>query len=428
MTLLSLRHPILRSLRPFKYGHYPSFRYTLSQRHARGRGSTMEGKYEYYPVSIGDFLGEGRYRIVHKLTHRPRAVTWLARDFESETLVALNIRSQPLDASWDNVQEPEIVAPASLVKSRQHNKGPNAILHLRAPERYFTVATPYTQHLCLVYNMKGTGPSVEEVVSVTGQPLEPGLERGVAKQVAESMAMMHAEGWIHGSMCTANINFCLNPRFQEWPDEVVYAYFGKPRKERRAKRFRLGPLGTSECVDLGRILQHSKEYDFLNQNIVLTGFERSFNCNNSFPLIPYLRPAPRVMRPRSPNSGSELGILLTYGLSPRLFPERSEEDADRTMKNSRIPLGARERWPLPEPWKAEFVMRVEGVTKQNRGPFVFHVEGISLDAELMSAGVQDREERRLMLELLKRMLRHNPEDRIRIDEVVAHPWFTYVDC
>ncbi|KAF6749492.1 kinase-like domain-containing protein [Ephemerocybe angulata] len=385
----------------------------------------MEGKYEYYPVSIGDILGEGHYRIVHKLTHRPTAVTWLARDCESETLVALKIRSQPLDASWDNVQEPEIVAPASLVKSRQHNKGPSAILRLQAPERYFTVTTPYTQHLCLVYNMKSTGPSVEEVISLTGRPLEPGLARGVAKQVAESMAMMHGEGWIHGSMCTANISFCLNPRFQEWPDEVVYAYFGKPRKERRAKRFRLGPLGTSDKASFLQVLN-----------------DHSTATTPSL-LIPYLRPAPPSHAPPShapPESqfGERAGFpsdvwalactLFEIRTGQRLFPERSEEDADRTMKNSRIPLGARGRWPLPEPWKAEFVMRVEAVTKEDRGPFVFHVEGISLDAELMSAGVQDREERRLMLELLKRMLQYSPEDRIRIDEVVAHPWFTYVDC
>ncbi|KAF6744617.1 hypothetical protein DFP72DRAFT_68261 [Ephemerocybe angulata] len=102
-------------------------------------------------------------------------------------------------------------------------------------------------------------------------------------------------------------------------------------------------------VDLRRLLQHTKEYDLLNEDIVLTGFERSFNFNNSFPPDSLPEACPPSHATPEPQFGERVGFLsevlalactvFEIRTGQRRFSEQSEEDTDRTMKNSLVPLG-----------------------------------------------------------------------------------------
>ncbi|KAJ6492262.1 kinase-like protein [Mycena sanguinolenta] len=108
---------------------------------------------------------------------------------------------------------------------------------------------------------------------------------------------------------------------------------------------------------------------------------------------------------------------------------------------------------LPDPWWDAFTERTQwfeddGAPKiaeaQERAGLLIQASKSSIRAKLLSIGTQDdppqvdegpmversgvtlrEEEMRFLGDLLEKMLKYPPEERIGIKEVVAHPWFTF---
>jgi serine/threonine-protein kinase SRPK3 len=155
----------------------------------------------FHPVTTGDILGEGRYKILHKLGYGGSSMVWLARDLMPPSpMVALKILTA--EASARRGQEiPEVAIPTTLLSTK------HLISHfpcrIEAPLHHFIERGPNGSHLCIATTF--FGPSLSSFFEVPGlrlgsRRLRGDLARKIAKQVANCVYCMHHAGYIHGGM------------------------------------------------------------------------------------------------------------------------------------------------------------------------------------------------------------------------------------
>jgi serine/threonine-protein kinase SRPK3 len=249
--------------------------------------------------------------------------------------------------------------------------------------------------------------------------------------------------------------FRLLPHVIKWSDAEVYAHLGDPETEN--VRTRDGqPPGPHALAMLVAPIQDSKMSDatLLQESIVVGDFGQSYIV-------------------ASPPSSYEPGTVLNYQSPEARFEGRVGFEADiwalgcaifeiRTgfalfesflgsdvdiLRQMVETLGR-----LPDPWWAAFEQRAlwfeeNGQPKseqdQERAGVLLKAYRSSIRAKLLEIGKQDdppsedegpmnekpgvrphEDEIGLLEDLLEKMLKYIPEERIRIQDVIRHPWFT----
>jgi serine/threonine-protein kinase SRPK3 len=154
-----------------------------------------------HPVSIGDSMDQGRYRLVHKLGNGFDTVTWLARDLQWEDgsnskgpLVAIKI----LEASDPSVhsQPPKEMRIAQAFQALAADRGREDIRsQLLSIHSSFTEVGPNGTHACLVSSI--AGPNLHWVRSFAKGEIRSDLARKVCRQVTEALSIIHASGYVH---------------------------------------------------------------------------------------------------------------------------------------------------------------------------------------------------------------------------------------
>lgn len=250
--------------------------------------------------------------------------------------------------------------------------------------------------------------------------------------------------------------FGLSPRVLEWSDTEVYLHLGHPETEE--VRTRDGqPPGLHVPAVLVAPIQNSKISDasLLQEKITICDFGQSYLAASPPPsyepgtLLNYQSPEGRF----EGHVGFEADI---WSLACAIFEIRagcplfepilgSDVDMLRQMIET---LGR-----LPDPWWGTFEHRSlwfeeDGQPKteqeQERVGVLLTAHATSIRTKLLGIGVQDAlpfgydddgpmmekhgmrlpdVEVELLTDLLGKMLRYRPEERISIQDVIQHPWF-----
>ncbi|CDM37574.1 hypothetical protein CBS147339_8942 [Penicillium roqueforti] len=170
-----------------------------------------------HPLTIGDILKFGRYRIVHKLGSGSFATVWLGRDTSENKYVSLKILSAdtPLDCK-------ELRILQEITESELNHKGREFVVQLLD---HFTIEGPNGRHLCVVTPVAG-----DRLARKPGLPYNS-LEwpRIIGLQIAEALGYLHVLGIAHGDCYTSNILSQVLP-FDDWTEEELYACLGQPVK------------------------------------------------------------------------------------------------------------------------------------------------------------------------------------------------------
>ncbi|KIM46980.1 hypothetical protein M413DRAFT_63939 [Hebeloma cylindrosporum] len=408
----------------------------------------------FHPIAIGDVFAQGRYRVVHKLGFGGSSTIWLARN-RSGKLVTLkvvraDVSSKPVD------QVPELGVPRKLLEYVQE-RGPVVRSNIQTVQDHFMEDGPNGSHLCLVYQL--AGPSILSMSDSPGRTigsrrLRSDLARKVAKQVVGAVELMHTAGFVHGDLTTSNVLFHVAENVQHWSDSEVYINFGQPETEEIATldHSPLGPHAPAELIaPIGNAcLTHAI---LLQENILLIDFGQSFPALH--PRRDY-KPA-TVPHYQSPEARFEGTIGMPsdiWALACTIFEIRAGFPLfeaflggdDEILKEIVATLGK-----LPEPWWTAFDNHHLWFDEHGK-PKARELQQVLLPAEktsvkqkLASIGTQDappaigsdgpmmertgtkleKVEIELLGDLLAKMLRYRPEDRIKISEVVSHPWFNF---
>ncbi|KZS94816.1 kinase-like protein [Sistotremastrum niveocremeum HHB9708] len=118
----------------------------------------------FCPVSIGDLLGEGRYKIVNKLGYGGASTVWLAHDLcepkEFGGYVALKIMCADLSSTpLTDVPDLYISQKIESFASRIHHPNKGNVCIVRD---YFYEQSPNGRHLCIVSDF--AGPSLRSIL------------------------------------------------------------------------------------------------------------------------------------------------------------------------------------------------------------------------------------------------------------------------
>ena len=256
-------------------------------------------------------------------------------------------------------------------------------------------------------------------------------------------------------MTTYNILFRFSDRVSQWSENEIYAILGEPDTE---------PLVTCDHSDPGPcaprelVAPVDDNYlcssSFLREEILVTDFGQSFFLDEKptdYQPATAIHYAPPEMR--FENKISQASDI--WSLACALFEIRAGfELFESFLGTTHVMIQTIETLgKLPDPWWNAFEHRRTWF-ESNGDPRPLEIqrqEGIrpvavksSIKEKLESIGVGEDpptgnegpmiektgtrlDEREIVLldDLLQKMLRYSPEDRITIQEVLQHPWFRY---
>ncbi|KZT69697.1 kinase-like protein [Daedalea quercina L-15889] len=407
----------------------------------------------FHPISIGNTFCGRRYKVVHKLGFGGSSTVWLARDQHSSPGVLVALKAMHASTSTTDPSEiPEIVVPETLQAAH------SASGSFQAVTDHFVVDGPNGTHHFLVSPF--AGPSVLAMSDSPGRVagsrrLRGDLARSVARQTAATLHYMHSAGFVHGDLTTSNILFRVAEHVLHWSDSQVYAHFGVPETEEVRTRGGepCSPYAPPELVapiDNATITDAS----LLHDSVVLIDFGQSYAVasppkgHQPGTAMHYLPPETRF----EGRAGLEADVwnlgcaIFEIRAGAPLFEPFFGSDADILRQTVEV-LGR-----LPDPWWRSFRERAlwfeengqprSAEAQQLSGALVPSTKS-SIQTKLRSIGMLDdppsvdegpmiekpgvtldEEEVGLLGDLLAKMLRYRPEERLSMREVIYHPWFT----
>ncbi|KAJ3558788.1 hypothetical protein NP233_g11430 [Leucocoprinus birnbaumii] len=412
----------------------------------------------YHPISLGDTFDHERFKILHKLGYGESSTVWLARDQrkgqDRGRLVTLKAMRADISSSKTPSEIPELAISQKLRASLPRR----AASDFQTVEHHFFVQGPNGSHLCLIFPL--AGPNILALSDSPGRPagsrrLRADLARKVAKQTAEALHHMHSAGIVHGDLTTSNILLRLWPRVIEWSDAEVYAYLGDPETE--DVRTRGGqPSGPHAPLMLVAPIDNSRisNAKLLQDNIMISDFGQSYEIAS--PPLSY-KPA-TLLNYQSPEARFEGRIGLEtdiWALGCAIFGIRAGFALFEPFLGSDIDIlrqTVETLGRLSDPWWGAFEQRTlwfdeDGQPKseqdQERAGVLLKACKSSIRDKLRTIGEEDvpstgdegpmiekpgvrlpEEEIELLGDLLEKMLKYRPEERISIQDVIRHPWFT----
>ncbi|KAM0415651.1 hypothetical protein ACHAPT_013401 [Fusarium lateritium] len=147
----------------------------------------------YHPVELGDCLGaSGQYHVLHRLGHGGFSTVWLCRDTQHGRYVAVKIMMAEVES--DEVQEP------ALSQLDQDMPGAEFIVTLLD---HFVLAGPNGTHQCLVLPLLGprVSPGLWRRMKQDPEVMLPRL----ARQATQALSFLHKHQVCHGDFRPANI-------------------------------------------------------------------------------------------------------------------------------------------------------------------------------------------------------------------------------
>lgn len=142
----------------------------------------------YHPIQIGDCLN-ARYRIVHKLRYGSFSTTWLARDQQLSTYVAIKVGTSDSDSHEADVLSR--IADSTLERKSSSKPLLPVVLD------NFSLRGPNGTHFCLVTNPARCSLADTKEASNSGL-FQLHVARILAAQLTIAVARIHDQKYVHG--------------------------------------------------------------------------------------------------------------------------------------------------------------------------------------------------------------------------------------
>ncbi|KAB5513607.1 kinase-like domain-containing protein [Coniochaeta sp. 2T2.1] len=175
-----------------------------------------------HPVTMGDTLDNGRYKVVRKLGAGGFATVWLCRDQEEGKWVAIKILGA--DASL-NAAQCQIGEMAVLKHFRDLNVSEEELEahHICLAQEFFIERGPNGKHFCFILPV--LGGDLREAWKDYAH--DPEILRGICAQMVTAMEYLHSKGVCHGGFRPANILY-TDDRVEHATEEEINEMFPEP--------------------------------------------------------------------------------------------------------------------------------------------------------------------------------------------------------
>ncbi|KAI1653935.1 kinase-like protein [Daldinia decipiens] len=394
----------------------------------------MYNKGGYYPVHIGDILN-GRFEVVHKLGSGGFGIVWLCRDILLEKWRAVKIMTANQSAKGTEEKIFSYLrhhcSPAELKKN-----------HILLPLEQFSLVGPNGRHSCLVMPLLGSTVENWRLLKMDYEEQTHNDTRSVCRQIADSMRFLHSHGICHGDFRPANILMEVEGIDDLDRDEI------------------LGLMGVPECFDVETVsgqplTPRAPKYCVTSANelwaktltaksIAIIDFGESFFTTTP-PIstgIPEIDAAPEVILKGYGTLGPHSDI---WSLACTLFEVRTGSplfaDVGRyhprdlktqlSMQDSTVETELQPDTPDIDEFAEDRAELIEGSDYSDIFEAILGCEQtryLNLLTDEQPEAIKYRYPREYVLglaDLLRRMLKYGPEDRITIKTVASHPWIIW---
>ncbi|PWY96163.1 serine protein kinase [Aspergillus sclerotioniger CBS 115572] len=364
----------------------------------------------YHPIILGCVLGNGRYKILHKLGWGGYSTVWVARDQKEETYVAVKICISE-EANDSNLRDLDIL---NKVTSKQPSTP-----HVMRILDHFDLDGPNGAHHCLVLEL--LGPSVPDVIESRFRDgrLPGALAKAVTKQALLGLDFLHDQEIAHGDLHTRNLAFDIAPMDNLTEDEVI-KILGKPEigHVHRNDGQSLGP-GIPEYI----VRPASTSSWPLSHTIKIIDYGESFSQQS----VPRTLHTPLEVRAPEVIFQDSLDYRVDlWSLGCMLFELfTGQPPFDSLFTTPKIIVGQMQEITndaLPERWL--------GAWETMRGSTIMESSGPRLQEWLEEVYFDNEKKEDLTKEdivqlghIIQSLLRFEPSARASVKEVLNDPWF-----
>ncbi|CAI7596318.1 unnamed protein product [Penicillium glandicola] len=368
----------------------------------------------YHPVTLGETLKSGRYKVLHKLGWGGYSTVWAARDQRDDVYVAVKISV----AEKDHRRETRELETLKKLASRHPR-----LKHTVHMLDYFDLKGPNGSHNCLVYEL--LGPNIPDIIDARfPHGRLPGkLAKTIAKQSLIALDGLHQQNIAHGDLHTRNLAFTI-PCMDNVTEEIFTKILGKPDigYVRRRDGKNLEP-GIPEYIV--RPTAYRTHYWNLAQSIKILDFGESFSHTTVPQTLHTLLPvrAPEVIFQDRIDHRVDLwsmGCMLF-----ELF--LGQPPFDTVMITPKILVGQMREMAsdsLPERWQEiwDKMNTDDGGTAESTGPNLQDwLEEVYFDSP--QSPDLTREDVARLGQIIGRLLLFEPSKRASAREILDDPWF-----
>ncbi|KAH8431653.1 uncharacterized protein LDX57_009309 [Aspergillus melleus] len=386
----------------------------------------------YHPLTIGDALNNGRYRLVDKLGYGGYSTIWLARDLHRAKYVAVKVLT---------AETSPCSSEAALIHSLGASPSRPGSEIIPALIDEFWVIGPNGKHRCIVTPPAQMSLFDAKEASTFGL-FQPTVARSIIAQLIRGVAFLHSEDVVHGDLHLGNILVQFPESIDSYPPSELYENYGNPEPEAiiRLDNTPLSPSVPTQVFTPGWYGIPSTEIPLGQERIVLSDFGESFNPHQTprfaSKTLPLLQP-PEARFSHAPLSfPSDIWTLActiweVFGQRP-LF-EAFRPTADRVTAEQVETLGL-----LPCEWWEKWDRRVDwfdeeegGWGSKSRGgghdgvrrPWDVRFEGW-IQAPRAEAGMEQvtESERRAFEAMVRSMLTFRPGERASANDGLHSAW------
>ncbi|KAA8908801.1 kinase-like domain-containing protein [Sphaerosporella brunnea] len=193
----------------------------------------------YHPIAIDDELHDGRYRVIHRISHGAYSTVWMAMDQRHQSdgrgayagHVAVKIGTARYDDREASLLRRLHDTPKSHLCDRDLATADLDVSRfVVAVLDEFDIHGPNGTHHCVVTELLGpTIAAVMDCSAIQGWGRLPrDIVRRTAVQCAEALVSLHCQGIVHADLHPRNIAFALTVDIHAWSVEEVYEALGHP--------------------------------------------------------------------------------------------------------------------------------------------------------------------------------------------------------